>query len=120
MNLIRMTVTVDGLDPQESAALRIELADLPETNVKVLRTRDPGLVDSFLISLAANAVSALGAVLFRQLRRQPTTQRVVSVEIRTPGQFLKLVSTDPHLDEQLVKQLINNLLISNTSNEKHE
>jgi hypothetical protein len=120
MKLKRMTLSFEGLDPMEAEALEAELTSLPDISVKALRTRDPGLVDSFLISLAANAVFAFAAVLIRHLKMQPITQRLVTIEMKVPGQYLKFESTDQGLDEHLMKEQITNMVLGNSRNGESE
>lgn len=109
---MKITLSFDGLNPLEANAIEAELANLFETNVKALRTRDPAQVDAFLISLGANAVSALTAIIIRQLKKKPNSRKkTVKIEMRVRGQHLKFESTDPSLNEQLVKKQVANILL---------
>ena len=54
MKSMRMTSSFEGLDCLEAETLEDELANLSGLSIMALRTRDPAVVDSFLISLTAN------------------------------------------------------------------
>lgn len=102
MDSVRFALSVDGLTEAECASFDSDLRGLPDAHVKALRTRDPAIVESFLVGIASSVAFELALVIARWLLSRSSLDISITVETRT----LRLSSSDPGLDPDSVARLV--------------